>query len=367
MFWGEFQGYRERAILAEGKPVVTETMDFEAFQKKYFRFWNAEDLPTENTFDKYQKAYFSEKEFDVEVTDGQLNLDFQGEGGACTVSGVIVYPAAKADAGRAFLEFARDKRRFYFDNYFKRILHSATNPSFAASADERSAAWSRSRATTCNVYYNDRPDAGEICAGLSGAAFAGEYEPVTFSVVPLRDLGKASVSVTDLKSDAGAIPAAAVDVGFVSYRLSRVTMEGSVYTIAPKLIMPLASVEMPKDMTRTFWLTVKSRRTPRPASTAARSGSRQPRGRPPCCRSSSPSAGPPRRGRRPRRPVGPHHRHHWYGEDPLARKWNDAMAAKSLARSASTASPRSAACRRRLPRLQGRQARFSTSPPATRR
>ena len=77
-FWGEYQVYRKRAILAQGKPVVTETMDFEAFKKKYFRFWNVEDLPSDNTFDKYQKAYFHEKTFDVDVTDGQLQHRLPG-------------------------------------------------------------------------------------------------------------------------------------------------------------------------------------------------------------------------------------------------------------------------------------------------
>ena len=33
-FWGEYQTYRKRAILAEGRPVVSETMDFEAFQAR---------------------------------------------------------------------------------------------------------------------------------------------------------------------------------------------------------------------------------------------------------------------------------------------------------------------------------------------
>ncbi len=92
-FWGEYQTYRKRAILAEGRPVVSETMDFEAFKAKYFRFWDVEDRPGDVTFDKYQKAYFHEKRFDVSVTDGQLNLEFQGENWACCVSAVVIFPA----------------------------------------------------------------------------------------------------------------------------------------------------------------------------------------------------------------------------------------------------------------------------------
>jgi len=113
-FWGEYQAYKKRAILAEGKPVVTDTMDFEAFKRKYFRFWNVKDVPADNTFDKYQKPYYREKTFDVDVTDGQLNIDFQGENWACSVSAVIVFPVEKAAEGERFLRYVQDKRRFHF-------------------------------------------------------------------------------------------------------------------------------------------------------------------------------------------------------------------------------------------------------------
>ncbi len=98
-YWGEVQTYRRRSILAEGRAVVHETMDFETFKAKYYRFWNVEDRPNDVTFDKYQKTYFNEKRFDVVVTDGQLNLDFQGENWACCVSAVVIFPAAQAVAG----------------------------------------------------------------------------------------------------------------------------------------------------------------------------------------------------------------------------------------------------------------------------
>src|SRR5208283_4933971 len=98
------QVYRDRSILAQGKTVFSEHLDFKAFQKKYFRFWDTEDLPSDNTFDKYLRAYFSEKVFDVEVKNGQLYLEFQGENWACSVSAVIVFPVEKAAEGTRFLE-----------------------------------------------------------------------------------------------------------------------------------------------------------------------------------------------------------------------------------------------------------------------
>jgi hypothetical protein len=83
-------------------------------------------------------------------------------------------------------------------------------------------------------------------------------------LIPLRDLGEVQVAVSDLTGPAGTIPASAIDVGFVSYRISRVTMQGSVYTIRPRLIMPSGSVQMPAGVARRFWLTVKT-----PADAAA--------------------------------------------------------------------------------------------------
>ena len=41
---------------------------------------------------------------------------------------------------------------------------------------------------------------------LRGEAFAGEYEPVTVGLVPLRDLGKVTVSVGDLTGPGGDDP-----------------------------------------------------------------------------------------------------------------------------------------------------------------
>jgi hypothetical protein len=257
-FWGEYQVYGERSISAEGESVVVDRMDFDTFQRKYFRFWDVEDLPTDDVFDKYQEVYFDEKEFEVEVDDGQLNLEFQGQGWAISLSALVVYPVEREAEGREFLDFVNERRRFHFGNYFKRVLYPGTRSDFEPSPEQVARGMVLfARDYMRDVSYNDRPESGELASSLSGAAFAGEYEPVTFSVLPLGDLGMATVSVSGLVSGDAVIPASAIDVGHVSYRLSRVVMDGSVYTIAPRFVMPEASVDMPAAMTRRFWLTVR--------------------------------------------------------------------------------------------------------------
>jgi len=256
-FWGEVQRYRRRALVLEGERHV-DTMTLDSFKSRYYRFWDTEDLPADDTFDKYQDPTFDEKRFDVEVRDGQLDIAFEGQNWGCCVSSIIVYPLSEKATGERFLEFVETRRRFHFDNYFKRVLHRATGaPGKVNSADRDRGLIVFSRDPMDDVYYNDWPRANERADRLTGSAFAGESEPVTVSVRPLESLGRTTLTVSRLRGPDGAtIPASAIDIGHVQYRLSRVTMEGSVYTISPRLVLPDPSVDMLGRITRRFWLTV---------------------------------------------------------------------------------------------------------------
>ncbi len=264
-YWGECQVYRERTIKANGVEVVGETMDLEGFLERYFRFAEVEDRPDENTFDKYQRAYFSEKEFEVEVADGQLYLEFIGQNWANSVSALVIYPASEAEAGQRYLENLRERRRFCFDNYFKRVLPDGRRdakglvPDFAPTPQERTKGYVVfARDWMDDVQVNSIPRREEVTGELSVFASAGELEPIVFSLFPLRDCGELKVSLTDLEApDGKTMPASAVQVGLVSHRLSRVTMEGTVYTIAPRLIVPRAVAPIAEGVTTTFWLMLR--------------------------------------------------------------------------------------------------------------
>ena len=276
-FWGEYQVYRQRIVKANGVEVVHDTLDLAAFRKKYFRFADSEDSPLENTFDKYQKAYFSEKEFDVDVTGGQLSLEFLGENWANSVSALVIYPAAEGQLGRKYLDNLRERRRFYFDNYFKRVLPDAHRdaqglvPDLAPTAAEEARGFvTFARDWMQDVNVNAVPRREEVTSKLSAFASAGEMEPIVFSVYPLRDLGDATLSVTDLTGpDGQKLPASAIQLGVVSHRLSRVTMEGTVYTISPRFVMPRATAPVRKGVTTTFWLTLHA---PKPVTAGTYTG-----------------------------------------------------------------------------------------------
>ena len=262
-FWGEYQIYRTRSVKANGVEVVHETMDLPVFLKRYFRFADVEDGPDENTFDKYQRSYFHEKEFDVEVTDGHLDLRFDGDGQANSVSALVLYPANQAVEGRKYLDNLRERRRFYFDNYFKRIIPNGSRdgkgliPPFEPTAAEKALGYTVFvRDWMEDVPVTAVPRREEVTRTLSVFASAGQLEPIVFSIASRRDLGTVTISATDLTSADSSVAASAISMGVVSHRLTRVTSEGSVYTIAPRLIMPRATANLKKGVTTTFWLTL---------------------------------------------------------------------------------------------------------------
>ncbi len=262
-FWGEYQVYHKRTVKANGVPVVQETMDLPRFIQKYFRFADVEDTPQENTFDKYQIPYFQEKEFDAEVRDGQLFVEFEGEGWANYVSALILYPAEQATAGKKYLANLRERRRFYFDNYYKRILPDGHQdaqgriPDFTPNPAETAKGYALFvRDWMQDVPVNAIPRREEAGRPLEIFANAGKLEPIVFSLYPLKDRGKVTLSVSALTSPDATIPATAVQFGVVSHRLTRVTSEGTVYTIAPRLILPRDTTPIRKGTTTTFWLTL---------------------------------------------------------------------------------------------------------------
>ena len=83
----------------------------------------------------------------------------------------VIFPVAKAAQGEAFLKFVEQKRRFYFDNYFKRVLHRPTGDRLRPGAEDQRRGYVMFRRDYMqDVYYNDTPNAGQIGGPLRGDA-----------------------------------------------------------------------------------------------------------------------------------------------------------------------------------------------------
>ncbi|MCM8784922.1 MAG: DUF6067 family protein [Candidatus Omnitrophica bacterium] len=264
-YWGEYQVYRERMVRINGKDVLWEKMDFNQFLKKYFRWASIDDYIEENTFDKYINSYFNEKKFDVEVNDGKMLIQFFGQNWANTLSTIIIYPLQYSDLGEQYLANLKERRRFYFDNYFRKIIPNPKKdrkgeiPEFIPTDEEKKKGYVVfTRDWMEDIYQNSVPRREEITENIEIFATIGEKEPIVFSIYPFEDLGNVKISVTDLKSSNGiVISKENIEIGVVSHRITRVTSEGTVYTISPRLILLKDEIDLKKQITTTIWLTLK--------------------------------------------------------------------------------------------------------------
>lgn len=258
-YWGEVQVYDRRKVIANGKAVVDEKMDLEGFTKKYFRNAHREDLPGLDTFKEYVQPTFDVKEFDVTVSNGKLELKFEGQGFAISLSSLVIYPVEKAEQGKKFWNWVTERRRSQFNEYFKQIVPKRTG---AAAPADGYRLFARHFMQTVNAF--DGPNSGEeiTAQGLVVTAAKGEEVPLTFSLQTSGNLGEVELDISDLIAGSdthkkrNVLPSSTLTPGWLDYRISRVTMDGLVYTVGPRYWHPTHAPAAP-GVTRTFWLRVK--------------------------------------------------------------------------------------------------------------
>ena len=118
-YWELYPAYSSRRVTAEGVTVVRESVTVAQWLQRYYRHEGDEDLPGDNMWQRYIRQRYTPVEFSVNVSDGQLNLGFQGTTFACALSALVVYPSSQGEQGARFLhqlwgrlesDFARDFR-----------------------------------------------------------------------------------------------------------------------------------------------------------------------------------------------------------------------------------------------------------------
>ncbi len=117
----------------------------------------------------------------------------------------------------------------------------------------------------------------------------------------------------------------------MSYRLTRVSGDGAVYTISPRLVLPRNTVDAPRGVTRRFWLTVNVPLDAKPGLYRGHitlNSARTPASEVPVEFQVYPGTLDPAD-----IPIGPFNHTidtAWDGSDPLAQTWNRTMEERSL-------------------------------------
>jgi len=254
-YWGEVQKFKQREVLINGETALQESMTIDSWKKHYFRHAGVEDRPGLDAFSQYALPVLKWRSFDAVVTDGRLDIGFKGANWAICLSAMVVYPQDKGEQGQAFIDWANKRRRAHFENYFKQVVPPAEGQ---AGPDTGYALFSRHLMAPPGA--NDGPKTGEaidLDRGLSVTAAKGERTALTFSIQPgKQDLGTIDVMVSALTSQNDAkLPESTIRAGWLDYRISRVNMDGSVWTVRPRYWHPTPAPAAP-GVTRTFWLRI---------------------------------------------------------------------------------------------------------------
>lgn len=115
-----------------------------------------------------------------------------------------------------------------------------------------------SRSITQPVYKTSIPLASERVDGVSAFATLGEYEPVTFSVYPLRDIKNMRVKISDLKNGDSVIGQKDLDLRLVTSWNMRYPLYVSkdTYQNVPELLEAVTVNSFAEGECQRYWLTV---------------------------------------------------------------------------------------------------------------
>ena len=84
-----------------------------------------------------------------------------------------------------------------------------------------------------------------------------EFEPVSFSLYPLRDLGEVKITINDLKSNKGVIFKDKIKVGYVEQVEDAIGLPPGKFQKLPALIRPGSQTKVEKGKSQSFYLTIR--------------------------------------------------------------------------------------------------------------
>jgi hypothetical protein len=141
------------------------------------------------------------------------------------------------------------------------FIENEPAPEFTKSESKRGYIIFR-RAISDTVYPNSHPKAHERIDKLQGFGCRNEFEPMTFSIYPERELKNLKVRVSDLKNGNDIIPSSDISVKLQTYwnipYPHYTTSTGFKYRRSPELLEKVSKHSSPAKECQRYWLTVKT-------------------------------------------------------------------------------------------------------------
>ena len=245
--------YLRFGITAEGRGVYrAEHINFETYCDFYFRNSNHYYSKNDDPWDLYIAPRFVRRKFIVDVTDGQLNIQFKN----CRINGIVVCPVSRQKQTEKEILLIEAQRRQQFESNWKEVKEPTSDDLEITPAIRKKGYAVFSRGWMEDVYPQTSWQNEDIVSELSVMCAQNEYEPTSFCVTALEDLQDVRIMVEHLfDKDQVKFDTRNIDVRLQRYRLAR-EKSSMTYSAQPAQIAQFRDVDIEQGVTRKFWLDV---------------------------------------------------------------------------------------------------------------
>ena len=243
------------------------------YVKYFYANMKLDYYPGQNIFDKYVQSKFKPLRVAVKTSGRPLDIRYEG-----FLRGMIVYRVSDSKQIEREITALNNYRRQTLSFVEVKQKQEAVAADFTKEDVAKGYVLFKKHwmdyiyPTTVPAPEERNPDSVKVFATQ------GEYEPATFSIYPLKNLGPVKIAVSDLKAkNGGRIDASNIRIQYVQYTETRHwaayapnlyavkdrRFTGSAgggpkyYEVVPRILMPSDTVAVRKDVTRTIWLTLK--------------------------------------------------------------------------------------------------------------
>ena len=106
---------QRQTVLQERRSTAKE------YLKDFLRFSEVEPKPTDNAYDLYLKTIFKEIVTEVEVTDGKISINCDGDDSAIFLNSLIIYPIEQKKEGDLFMQQLEQVQKDEFETLCRKL------------------------------------------------------------------------------------------------------------------------------------------------------------------------------------------------------------------------------------------------------
>ncbi|GEM_PF-1528264 len=242
---------QDRVVLDEHRRTPGDYLD------DFLRFSEIEPTPQDNAYDLYLKKIFKEHVLEIEVKNGEITLDCDGDDSAIMLNSLIIYPVAQKAAGEAFMAQLERMQKEEFDTLCRRLVPDEKIESGSFQPQDRQRGFYTALIDVgLPMSYNRVYKSSGHEIKLHGCRL---QRPVQALIVRnLGDEDRLTITASPLIGPTGQLAPRPNWVRYGVPQFQSHTLNHETYELAPRFLKNISEngIDAPKDQSLLFWYQV---------------------------------------------------------------------------------------------------------------